>query len=232
MDKSASLSKSLEDYLEVIFRLVKTRGSARITDIAAAMNVAASSVNEMVAKLKKKELVHQQKYGPVKLTTRGRRLAEKIDCTHEIIFKFLHELLEVDKKTADNDACLLEHSISDETLLKLINFLAKNDIIEADSNCYIDYYNLNLGGQEKMKTDTVSLSLDQLSRGDIAEVIKIEGSAKIKRKLMDMGLNRGAGVEIKGKAPMGDPIEVRVRGYNLSLRKEEAEKVKVKVVKK
>ncbi len=227
MDKSLSLSKSLEDYLEVIFRIIKAKGSARITDIAVSMNVAASSVNEMVAKLKKKELVKQQKYGPVKLTDRGRRLAEKIDCTHEIIFKFLHELLEVNKEIADQDACLLEHSISDQTLLKLIKFLEKNNIIDSDNNCYIDYYNLNLGGQEKMKTDKVSLSLAQLKRGDAAEVIKITGSGKIKRRLMDMGLIKDELIEIKGKAPMGDPIEIKVRGYNLTLRKKEAEKVKV-----
>ncbi|MFW6295120.1 MAG: DtxR family transcriptional regulator [Halanaerobium sp.] len=227
MEKTFELSKSLEDYLEVIFRIIKSEGTARITDIAAAMDVAASSVNEMVAKLKKKELVRQQKYGPVQLTAKGRELAEKIDCTHEIIFKFLYELLEVDKETANHDACLIEHSISDQTLIKLINFLTENNIIDENNNCFLDYYKLKLGGQAKMDTNTISFTLDQLKSGDIAEVFKITGSGRIRRKLMDMGLNRGARLEIKGKAPMGDPIEVKVRDYNLTLRKEEAEKVKV-----
>ena len=49
---------------------------------------------------------------------------------------------------------------------------------------------------------------------------------------MDMGLSSGAVLVVKGKAPMGDPIEIKIRGYNLTLRESEAEKVKVKVVNK
>ena len=78
-----------------------------------------------------------------------------------------------------------------------------------------------------MKENNI-LKLNSLSIGSKAEVNKISAKGKLKRKLMDMGLSKGAKITVKGKAPMGDPIEVKVRGYNLTLRKEEAKKIEVK----
>ncbi len=233
MEKRLVLTKSLEDYLEVILRIIKKQGTARITDIADSMEVAASSVNEMVAKLKDKNLVVQEKYGPVRLTNNGRDLAEKINCTHEIIYKFLHEYLKVNAQTADEDACLMEHSISKETLLKIIKLLSEENIIIEDDNCLSSFYNNQWRVKDSMNTLTTELkTLDQLSIGESAEVEKISISGRTKRKLMDMGLSSGAVLVVKGKAPMGDPIEIKIRGYNLTLRESEAEKVKVKVVNK
>jgi len=74
------------------------------------------------------------------------------------------------------------------------------------------------------------LVLADLTVGSRAKISKIQSSGKLKRKLMDMGLNRGAKVEVKGKAPMGDPIEIKVRGYSLSLRQDEAVEILVKEV--
>lgn len=233
MEKRLALTKSLEDYLEVILRIIKKQGSARITDIADSMEVAASSVNEMVAKLKDRNLVVQEKYGPVRLTNNGRDLAEKINCTHEIIYKFLNEYLKVNPQTADKDACLMEHSISTETLLKMIKLLSEENIINKDDYCLSSFYDNQWKGKDSINSATTELkTLDQLSIGDRAEVAKISISGRTKRKLMDMGLSSGAVLLVKGKAPMGDPIEIKIRGYNLTLRESEAEKVKVKVVNK
>jgi len=232
MEKSLRLSRSLEDYLEVIFKLIKKNGAARITEIAEAMDVAASSVNEMVAKLKKRDLVEQQKYGPVRLTPKGKSLAAKIDCTHEIIFEFLHKGLGVDKLTADQDACLMEHSISEKTLLKIIDFLSRENIISENENCLLEYYEKSSIFLDAESDQEKIITLANLSAGERAEIKRIEGKSRIKRRLMDMGLNTGAELVVKGKAPMGDPIEIKVRNYNLTLRRDEAEKVKVKVVKK
>ena len=69
--------------------------------------------------------------------------------------------------------------------------------------------------------------LDQLEIGDIAKVITIDVSGELRRRLMEMGLTRGTLIEVIGKAPLGDPIEYKFKGYNLSLRKEEANKVVV-----
>ncbi len=71
-------------------------------------------------------------------------------------------------------------------------------------------------------------TLNELKVGDKAEIVKLEGAGDVKRRLMDMGVVKGAVVEVERIAPLGDPIEIKIKGYNLSLRKEEASKIIVK----
>ena len=61
--------------------------------------------------------------------------------------------------------------------------------------------------------------------GDTATVVKLVGEGAIKRRIMDMGITKGTTVTVRKVAPLGDPIEVTVRGFELSLRKDEAENV-------
>ncbi|WP_125153151.1 FeoA family protein [Clostridium rectalis] len=71
------------------------------------------------------------------------------------------------------------------------------------------------------------IQLDQLKIGDKAKVVSIAPESRVRRRLMDMGIVRGTDVFMEGKAPMGDPIEIGVRGYVLTLRKNEAKDVLV-----
>lgn len=71
------------------------------------------------------------------------------------------------------------------------------------------------------------LSLDQLAVGESATVVSIHGQGAVKRRLMDMGLTRGVTLHLRKAAPLGDPIEITLRGYELSLRKSEAQLVLV-----
>ena len=63
--------------------------------------------------------------------------------------------------------------------------------------------------------------------GETAQIIRLHGTGALKRRVMDMGMTRGASVYIRKVAPLGDPIEITVRGYELSLRKEDAEIIEV-----
>lgn len=71
--------------------------------------------------------------------------------------------------------------------------------------------------------------LDQIVKGETGLVKSVEGDGKIRRRLFDMGVTPGAVVTLRKKAPMGDPIEVTIRGYELSLRKAEAALVNIEV---
>jgi ferrous iron transport protein A len=62
------------------------------------------------------------------------------------------------------------------------------------------------------------------------KVVQIAPESRIRRRIMDMGITKGTEIVVEGKAPMGDPIEIQVRGYNLSLRKNEAKDVIVEVI--
>ena len=69
--------------------------------------------------------------------------------------------------------------------------------------------------------------LKEAKIGETVRVVKIHGEGAIKRRIMDMGLTKGVEVYIRKVAPLGDPIEVTVRGYELSLRKADAEQIEV-----
>ena len=72
-------------------------------------------------------------------------------------------------------------------------------------------------------------TLDQLEKGETGLVKNVEGDGKVRRRLFDMGVTPGAKVTLRKKAPLGDPIEITIRGYELSLRKAEAELVNIEV---
>ena len=63
--------------------------------------------------------------------------------------------------------------------------------------------------------------------GDTVQVVKLHGEGAVKRRIMDMGLTKGVDVSVRKVAPLGDPIEITVRGYELSLRKADAETIEV-----
>lgn len=71
-------------------------------------------------------------------------------------------------------------------------------------------------------------TLKQTKIGDTVTVVKLHGEGAVKRRLMDMGITKGTQIHIRKVAPLGDPIEVTVRGYELSLRKADAEMIEVK----
>lgn len=80
---------------------------------------------------------------------------------------------------------------------------------------------------EKSINEENWLSLNQLTVGEKARVIGIHGQGAVKRRLMDMGLTKGVDLLVRKMAPLGDPIEINLRGYELTLRKNEAELVLV-----
>ena len=70
-------------------------------------------------------------------------------------------------------------------------------------------------------------TLKEAKVGETVKVVKLHGEGAVKRRIMDMGITRGVEVYIRKVAPLGDPVEVQVRGYELSLRKADAEMIEV-----
>lgn len=70
-------------------------------------------------------------------------------------------------------------------------------------------------------------TLRQAKVGDTSKVVKLHGEGVVKRRIMDMGITKGTEVHIRKVAPLGDPVEVTVRGYELSIRKADAEMIEI-----
>ncbi|MFA6635807.1 MAG: metal-dependent transcriptional regulator [Candidatus Omnitrophota bacterium] len=121
-----NLSSHMEDYLETIYVLDKKNEAVRVRDISALMDVKKSSVNNAVGVLSRKGLVKHEKYGYVVLTDEGRKVSAVIKKRHDLLVRFLEEILGIDRSTAIEDACRIEHVISpvtNERLRKFIEFV-------------------------------------------------------------------------------------------------------------
>ena len=70
-------------------------------------------------------------------------------------------------------------------------------------------------------------TLKQVKCGETVSVVKLTGEGALKRRIMDMGITKGTEIYVRKVAPLGDPVEVNVRGYELSIRKSEAENIQV-----
>lgn len=116
------LSPSVEDYLETIYFLAREKGKVGTSDIASFLGHKPPSVTEMLGKLGRDGLVKHEKYGAVSLTPRGRRIAKEIGSRHVDLIRFLR-LLGVNKKSAEADACKIEHVVDSRTMEKLRKFL-------------------------------------------------------------------------------------------------------------
>ncbi len=120
---SKSLTPVMEDYLETIALLDKKKGVVRVKDIGEALEVKNPTVNSALKTLSEKGLVKHQKYGYVNITPAGSKAAQAIQDKHNLIFKFLTSILDIDQKEASQDACRIEHAISPETFNRLAQFI-------------------------------------------------------------------------------------------------------------
>ncbi len=75
----------------------------------------------------------------------------------------------------------------------------------------------------------MTTNLREVKIGDTCKVVKLHGEGAVKRRIMDMGITKGVEVYVRKVAPLGDPIELTVRGYELSIRKADAETVEVEI---
>lgn len=117
------IQESGEMYLETILVLSKTKANVHAIDISEYMNFSKPSVSRAMSILKNAELINVQKDGSITLTEEGSKIANKIYERHNILTKFLVKL-GVDEETASNDACKIEHDISDisfEVIKKFLN---------------------------------------------------------------------------------------------------------------
>lgn len=127
-----SLTRAGEDYLESIYRLSldsgEPDGSVRSVDVADQLEVSKASVNKALNQLKDMGMVTQSRYGRVTLTSEGEKYAKIVWCSHRALRAFLQTDLGVEPETADEEACLMEHALSADTMTRLIDYLQKQGV--------------------------------------------------------------------------------------------------------
>ncbi len=252
-----AVSTSTEDYLEAILRLISEKGAARVRDIADALSVHKSTVSWTLKGLAEKGLVNYSRYEITTLTETGQEIAQDVHKRHQVIRQFLSEVLGVSGDAAEANACRMEHIVDADVLERLSLFVdfAKRGLTKGDDwaqqfqqysksklrsrakqaerqpHVHADGHDkpLHREPSEKEEVAKTLSTLDRLKPGKKASVVKVGSAGAIRRRMADMGMVRGTTVEVVKVAPLGDPIEVKVKGYNLSLRKDEAAAITIEL---
>lgn len=123
MHSDEGLSPTHEMYLKVLYRLQMDNEVGRVRDMAKGLGVTPSTVSAVLKKLEHAGLVHHDRYGTVKLTPAGGRVAECVVRRFEIIKALLIEVLGLDTEAAELDACLMEHAVSPTTVNRIESML-------------------------------------------------------------------------------------------------------------
>lgn len=123
----ANITIAMENYLEIIYEFQNKGERARVSEIAKKKNVSKASVNSAMNVLAEYGLVINEKYHDIILTPEGETMAKFICEKHRIIQTLFEDVLNIDPKIADEDACLIEHVISDYSINKIKEFLVEND---------------------------------------------------------------------------------------------------------
>lgn len=245
------LSASLEDYLEAIFWIVRRKQAARAKDIGKRMKVGRSSVTGALHALASRELINYAPYDIITLTDKGKAAARDVVRRHEALRDFYIKILAVDEDDAETAACKMEHAIPEGILQRFLQFVEFVDRCprggakwikgfshycdhgKTAGNCErcVELVLEDVRSKKMEKTaEGAVMALASLKPGDRAAIVKITGSGGIRRRLLDMGATAETIIEVERVAPLGDPIEVKIKGYHLTLRKEEAERIEVRPI--
>ncbi len=122
MPKVEELSASLEDYLEVIFHIVKEKQASKAKDIADRLKVNNSSVTGALRSLSKKGYINYAPYDIITLTPKGKKKATDVIKRHNALLNFFEKVLNIKRKEAEEVACKMEHSLSKNILQKLLKY--------------------------------------------------------------------------------------------------------------
>ena len=147
---------------------------------------------------------------------------QTLDTTHVGQIYYLDRLIGADQMKLKELGFIKDKSIS------LVSFNGENAIIKLENArlaLSADYLRQIFVKTERSEEKIIGLS--QLKIGETGAVRLIDAAGEIKRRLMDMGITRGTSIYVQKLAPLGDPMELHLRGYALSLRKADAQKIKV-----
>ena len=140
--------KTIEDYVELVYDLQKGKKRVHTNDIASALDINPASVTEIFQKLSEEGYIDYKKYGGTTLTKKGRQVAKATKKKHDTLTEFLM-LLGIDKKTAEEDACEMEHILHKNTMDTVIKF------VEVVKKCPVTPFWLERL-KEYVKTDKLS----------------------------------------------------------------------------
>jgi DtxR family Mn-dependent transcriptional regulator len=222
----------IEEYLEAIYDIAGQEGTAKTTEIAKRLNNAPASVTEVFQRMKKKGLVRYESHKGVSLTPKGYKAALKMKRKHRLLEVFLDKMLHIPQNNIHEQACKMEHVLTDETETALCKTL--RGPTECPHGSPIPPCDLNVKNCSECLTDqTVPhekrdkdiIAITSLRPGEKAKIVFIRGGGGVTQRLCDLGLTNGTLISLVREAPLHGPIQVCVRGCRLVIGRGIAEKI-------
>ncbi|MEM2892821.1 MAG: metal-dependent transcriptional regulator [Candidatus Bathyarchaeia archaeon] len=217
-------SESLEEYLEAIYTFNEEGKPARTKELAERLKVSPPSVTQMVKELAEKGLVEYEPYRGVTLTGRGMALAQRVVRRHRLLERFLHDILGLRKERIHNEACKMEHGLSDDAALALCKALNKPERCPDDEKpippCPLavsDCSECEEARKREERNPKLVTQLSNLRPGERGKVAFIRGGGRACQRLLDMGLTPGTSIQVINAAPFRGPMEISVRGTKIAL---------------
>ena len=238
----SEISSSLEDYLETIYLLVQEQGFARVKDVAHARDVKAASVSIALRRLAELDLVRYERREYIALTPEGEKAGRRVFSRHRLLTRFFEEVLGMTAEAAGEQACAMEHCLTDDAMVRMARFL---EFLGACPSV-IDSFRLCPMVQERKSTAHTgelpqwcsvcakkkafqSMSLADIKPGKSAVVTKINAVGALRQRLLDMGVLPETTIDIERVGLGGDPFWVRCQGARLALRRSEASSIMVRI---
>ncbi|PKL64647.1 MAG: metal-dependent transcriptional regulator [Methanomicrobiales archaeon HGW-Methanomicrobiales-3] len=219
-------SEQLEEYLESILDIEEREGIAKTSSIARCMKVAPASVTEALQTLADKGLVSYVPYKGANLTETGREMASKVKRRHRLLEVFLSDVLHIGEGNIHDEACKMEHTLSDETeyaLCKMLNAPARcphgSLIGPCDrqvGSCTECQDNPKLAAAYPLRQESL-VPVTSLTPGQKGIIAFIRGDSGVVQRLTDLGLTLRTEIKLVRKAPLQGPVEIGVRKTRLAI---------------
>ena len=252
MASTETLTASLEDYLETIFRVIEEKQAVRPKDIAQRLKVSNASVTGALRSLAEKRLINYAPYDVITLTPDGKSAAQDVARRHEVLRDFFVRVLAVEANDADEAACKMEHSIPKSILNRFIQFAEFVEVCprggsdwisgfghycrtgqsrENCENCLSDTLGeVRQRNEDREELGDAAVVLGDLEPGQRGRVLKIKARGNTKKRIDEMDIHPGTVVEMERSASEGEDIEIKVKGYHYSLRRDDVHGVTIEVL--
>ena len=225
-------SDSVEEYLEAIYSFNERGERAKNFALAKRLKVAPPSVTQMVKKLADRGYVQYVPYGGTILTGRGMALAQRVVRKHRLLERFLYDYLGMDMGKVHDEACRMEHSLSDEAAHALCDALNNPETCPDDEKpipqCFLAVSDcdecavVREGSEARLITELSHLRAGE--KGVVSLIIDEDSLFK------ELGIFRGYDVEVMEAEPFEGPLAVKVAGETASVERAMAAKIYVEVL--
>ena len=194
------ISENIEEYLEVLYRNGSNGEQVSTTMLSKELGIAPGSVTQMLKKLESLGYISYTPYKGATLTDEGMKIAQKITRKHRILEKFLTDVLKIKEDNVHNQACEMEHTLSDEAERALCNMLNNPDLCPDDHiipACNFDFENCQECGSQHDFDQVIYrefnlLSISELTTNNEGIISFIRGSSELLDDITDLNIKIGS----------------------------------------